>query len=65
MGSVRSSRRIRAASPPVVVVESGLTSAALSEEDLSDKPEGQATGDSHFVVSGVVFQLDFEFSILK
>lgn len=65
MGSVRSSRRIRAASPPVVVVESGLTSAALSEEDLSDKPEGQATGDGHFVVSGVVFHLDFEFSILK
>lgn len=65
MGSVRSSRRTRAASPPVVVVESGLTSAALSEEDLSDKPEGQSTGDSHFVVSGVVFQLDFEFSILK
>ena len=47
VGSVRSSRRTRAASPPVVVVDSGLTSAALSEEDLSDKPEGQATGDSH------------------
>lgn len=45
-GSVRSSRRTRAASPPVVAVDSGLT-AALSEEDLSDKPEGQATGDSH------------------
>lgn len=65
MGSVRSSRRTRAASPPVVVVESGLTSAALSEEDLSDKPEGQATGDSRLVVSGVVFLLDFEFLVLK
>ena len=32
-------------SPPVVV-ENGLSSAALSEEDLSDKPvtEDQATG---------------------
>lgn len=44
VGSIRSSKRTRAASPTVVVVDSGLTSAALSEEDLSDKPvtEGQA-----------------------
>ena len=44
MGSIRSSKRGRPATPPVVVVDSGLTSPALSEEDLSDKPEGQATG---------------------
>ena len=33
---------MRATSPPDV--EDGLSSAALSEEDLSDKPEGQTTG---------------------
>lgn len=40
--SIRSSKR----SPPVIV-DSGLSSAALSEEDLSDKPvpEGQAAED--------------------
>lgn len=44
VGSIRSSKRNRAMSPPVVV-ENGLSSAALSEEDLSDKPvtEDQAT----------------------
>lgn len=43
VGSIRSSKRIRAASPPVFL-DSGLTSAALSEEDLSDKPEPQTAG---------------------
>ena len=51
VGSLRSSRRTRAASPPFVALDSGLTSAALSEEDLSDKPEGQATGDSHVLLA--------------
>lgn len=43
--SIRSSKRNRAASPPVIV-DSSLSSAALSEEDLSDKdiPESQAAG---------------------
>lgn len=47
--STRSSKRNRAASPPVIV-DSGLSSAALSEEDLSDKPvpEGQAAGGACF-----------------
>ena len=58
VGSVRSSRRTRAASPPVVVVDSGLTSAALSEEDLSDKPEGQVTGDSNELLR-VCFSVGF------
>ena len=50
VGSIRSSKRTRAASPaPAVVVDSGLSSAALSEEDLSDKPEGQTTGRACFV----------------
>ena len=47
--SVRSSKRNRATSPPVIA-DSGLSSAALSEEDLSDKPvpEGQAAGGACF-----------------
>lgn len=46
VGSIRSSKRMRATSPPDV--EDGLSSAALSEEDLSDKPEGQPTEGEGF-----------------
>lgn len=48
MGSIRSSKRNRATSPPEVA-ENRLSSAALSEEDLSDKPvtEDQAAGTTY------------------
>ena len=48
VGSIRSSKRNRATSPPEVA-ENRLSSAALSEEDLSDKPvtEDQAAGTTY------------------
>lgn len=46
VGSIRSSKRIRAASPPYM--ENGLSSAALSEEDLSDKAESQTPDGEGF-----------------